>query len=764
MFDSDRRSEGLQQGGQLATWVALLAGWLILAWPWISGRYAIPYDAEAEFLPQLQFLAASLHRGDSPFWTQNIFSGHPQIADPQSLIFAPPYLALAAFDAAPTGWAMDVTLFVVILAGAAAMLQWTLDRGWHPAAGVAAALSFAFGAAMAWRIQHIGQVMSLAYLPVTLLLLDRALERRSAAYGAAAGVVAALLVLGRDQVALILVYLLIAYVIWRIVSTNGVRTAIAGAIRPLLAAAATGALIVTLPVMMSAMVTAQSNRPAIDLDGAGFGSLHPARLLTWFAADVFDASEMWGGHWGPPSGRWPAHLFLAQNMGQLYAGALVALLLVLGFVSGAAWRRDLKFFAVALVVVGLYALGRYTPVFGWMHALLPGVDLFRRPADAVFVLGFLASTLAAGVLDAILRGPAQTRKTVFLTAIVVTLAFLSMAYLANLFDAVGIAWRPIVIAAALMAVSAALLLWIRPLAARSATLTVAAVAIILTADLCWSNGPNASTALPPEMFDVLDPETKNDTIALLKAKTREGRSDVRRDRIELVGFGFHWPNASLTHDLENTLGYNPLRLALYSRATGAGDTASLPEHRTFTPLFPSYRSTLADLLGLRFIATSVPVADIDRKLAAGDLALVAKTKDGYVYENPRALPRVMFATASAEANFETMIETGVWANVNVAETVLLERPADTDKRRAGVIRIKSAGNTEVIVETDSPDGGFAILNDLWHPWWFATLDGVEVPIERANVLFRAVAVPGGKHTIRFSFEPLRGAFAGFTRP
>ncbi|NJM37878.1 MAG: hypothetical protein HC845_08515, partial [Akkermansiaceae bacterium] len=54
-------------------------------------------------------------------------------------------------------------------------------------------------------------------------------------------------------------------------------------------------------------------------------------------------------------------------------------------------------------------------------------------------------------------------------------------------------------------------------------------------------------------------------------RCREYRSETRRDRIELLGLGFHWPNASLTHELENTLGYNPLRLGDYSRATGAED-------------------------------------------------------------------------------------------------------------------------------------------------------------------------------------------------
>ena len=53
----------------------------------------------------------------------------------------------------------------------------------------------------------------------------------------------------------------------------------------------------------------------------------------------------------------------------------------------------------------IYALGWYTPLFKPMHAFLPGVDLYRRPADAVFVIGFFGSVLAGFVLNEILSAP-----------------------------------------------------------------------------------------------------------------------------------------------------------------------------------------------------------------------------------------------------------------------------------------------------------------------------------------------------------------------
>ena len=63
------------------------------------------------------------------------------------------------------------------------------------------------------------------------------------------------------------------------------------------------------------------------------------------------------------------------------------------------------------------------------------------------------------------------------------------------------------------------------------------------------------------------------------------------------------------------------------------------------------------------------------------------------------------------------------------------------------------------LEAGSPQGGYVILNDAWHPWWFATLDGKDIPVLRANGIFRAVDVPPGMHTIVFEFRPVAGALA-----
>jgi hypothetical protein len=283
----------------------------------------------------------------------------------------------------------------------------------------------------------------------------------------------------------------------------------------------------------------------------------------------------------------------------------------------------------------------------------------------------------------------------------------------------------------------------------------AMLALFTAADIGWNNGPTTSSSLPTAHYEVMEPKTRNDTIAFLKSNVVADAT--RRDRIELAGLGFHWPNVSMTHRLENTLGYNPVRLGLYSRATGAEDHVGLPDQRKFSKLMPSYRSMLADMLGLRYIAAGAPIETIDKTAGAASLKLVARTRDAHIYENTSALPRVLFVTRALAADFDAIVTNGQWPEFDPRRTVLLESTSGPQPdRRPGTARIVAYTNSTVVIETDSPEGGYLLLNDIWHPWWSAEVGGVPVPLLRANVLFRAVAVPASVQRVTFRFRPIQG--------
>jgi uncharacterized membrane protein YfhO len=50
--------------------------------------------------------------------------------------------------------------------------------------------------------------------------------------------------------------------------------------------------------------------------------------------------------------------------------------------------------------------------------------------------------------------------------------------------------------------------------------------------------------------------------------------------------------------------------------------------------------------------------------------------------------------------------------------------------------------------------GYLVLVDSWYPGWNASVDGKPTPIYRADVLFRAVPLTSGQHTVSFEYRPL----------
>ncbi len=737
----------------------LLAATLILDWPWLSGRFVVPWDAKAHFWPQLIFLTHAFGSGESPYWTPNVFAGFPQIADPQSLVFSPPFLLLALLDPAPSFREADLVVFAMLLAAGTGMVLIFRDRGWHPLGALTAALAFEFGGSASWRIQHTGQVVSLCWFVLALWLISRALDRHSIRWGLASGVAAGFMIIGRDQTAFLSMLVLAGYVCYRVFAGAGVLPRLRSYFPALASALASGIAISALPIALSIAFATQSNRPHISFETAAAGSLHPANFLTALVSDLYNTAGT--NYWGPTNspiwGPQEKDFILARNMGDVYFGALPFLALIcFGFARGAAFARDVRYFTIAGVMLFLYALGSYSPFFK-LAFYFPGTDIFRRPADATFPLGALVALLAGYSLHRFIVGtvPAQRRQRV-MEAIVIAALFSACVlvawWLGHFVEALvplGVSLIFIVLAA----VAIGLVKWLTP---QRPALAMLLLFIAIAFDLGTSNKPNASTALPPDVYDMLRPDTNNETVRLLKRRLAENLDPNRRDRVELAALGFAWPNASLVHGFDHDLGYNPLRLKIYADASGAGDQVAIPEQRKFTPLMPSYRSVFADLLGLRYIATGVPVEQIDPRLQPGDLVAIARTPDGFVYENKRALPRVLFADRAIIADFKHMLASGEWPAEDFSHTVLIEGPVEQSSRKPGTARLVVYRNTEVVIEANSPDGGWIVLNDVWHPWWQVEVDGARAELLRANVVFRAVAVPPGLHRVNFSFQPLRG--------
>src|SRR5262249_30647500 len=93
------------------------------------------------------------------------------------------------------------------------------------------------------------------------------------------------------------------------------------------------------------------------------------------------------------------------------------------------------------------------------------------------------------------------------------------------------------------------------------------------------------------------------------------------------------------------------------------------------------------------------------------------------------------------------------------EVVLETGEAATAEGTAGESRIVEARPDGVVLEATLARDGYVVLLDSYDPGWRASLDGRPAPVLRANVAFRALRVPAGRHRIEYVYRP-RAVMAG----
>jgi len=94
------------------------------------------------------------------------------------------------------------------------------------------------------------------------------------------------------------------------------------------------------------------------------------------------------------------------------------------------------------------------------------------------------------------------------------------------------------------------------------------------------------------------------------------------------------------------------------------------------------------------------------------------------------------------------------------EALLARAEPDPSRNFESVRRLAEPDPQTIVLEAKLDRPGLVLVADTFYPGWAATVDDVPTAIHPANLLFRAVAVPAGKHTIvmkyRSSWLPIGG--------
>lgn len=744
---------------------------------WLWAGAVVPWDSKNGFYPAFRFLGQSLASGETPFWNPYHFSGFPQVADPQSLIFAPLMAVFAWAMPKASMQAFDAAVMAHLLIGGFGVLALFRVRGWAPAGAVLAAMTFMLAGSASARLQHTGMILSYGLFPVALALLEQALDRRSTLYAAAFGLVAAIMALGRDQVAYLFCLTLIGVVVWRALDATSPLRWTRERLPVLLMAGAVGAATLAIPSLLTLQLLSQSNRPGIAYGVAVTGSLAPVNLATLFAPNVFGSLNWDYSYWGPGYETSPDPDWTDRGVNFVYLGAVPFVLLGWFGVAGRRLNdRGVRPFAFLGLIALLYALGRATPVFGVLFDHLPGVSLYRRPADATFAFNF-AMAMGAGYLlhiyiklgmPRIDRRKPRHRFVVAVSALVFFVLCLSALWFSQQQGKLMPAATHMAVALATLAAVAYAL---REGDRRGRRAMVALGLVVFAGvDLLARGAATSLNAEPIGRYSIYATPTPTEEAALaaLRADLDRRRDAGETPRVEILGLPGPWMNASMTLRLEDTIGYNPLRLSDYERVIGPGQNAGDVNLRSFPETFRGYRCNMAKLLGLDYLIIDRPLSKLPPQVPRPKSAVALYESDKiHVYRFGPTAPRAVVvghvrpidvATAVAEHAIppfdrarEALIDGDAMAKLSPR---LRAAPAPAaDSPPAGVAQIVQRKNGRVVVDVDAPKGGLLVLHDIDYPGWEARVDGVPTPILRADVLFRGVELPPGASRVEFAFRP-----------
>jgi hypothetical protein len=457
----------------------------------------------------------------------------------------------------------------------------------------------------------------------------------------------------------------------------------------------------------------------------------------------------------------PAVALTDDSFNYIFVGVVpVLLVLWFGFAGGWAFQRGRRLLTGILILSLLYALGRYTPLFTWSFEWIPGVNRFRRPVDADFVLVIALAILAGQMLSDYVRGGLPRVSVLAVGAVAgAAAAILISGVMFSARSDHGEAAFIEVLKASSVALAAILMLAL-PRTPRLRALAAIAVTLIAVGELLWWNVAFRLNSDGRQYYAVLDQPSPAaaQALAVLEDAIAARHADGERPRIEVVGLGGPWQNLAMVRGLEATNGYNPLRIGIYDRLVSPGEANWRSDLRDFPASFDSYDCALARTLGLEFLVLGRPIEQVPHLAHRPVADVLLAGPSVWIYRLRTPGPRVKFTTRVQVAADATNAA-GALLTSPAPDRVLIDDGTPPAHSYAGLAadsggaRITAWRMDSVAIDADSARGGVLVLHDIYYPGWVAEVDGRPAPILRADALFRAVELPPGRHRVVFRFEP-----------
>jgi hypothetical protein len=594
-------------------------------------------------------------------------------------------------------------------------------------------------------------------LPLFCLALEKAFAGVRSWTVAAAAVWATVLLIGDLQTGY---YYGFVALLWMAARAPGprlkgcLRLALVGGLTTLLAG-------IQLGPAWTVFVDSERLQPAQFHEQALTWSTHPLRLVTVLASPIGENADL-------PDMEGTSYSGLRERgIGYFWAESLYLGIPVMGLALLGTWqRRDLRVLAFLGILALLLSLGRWGGLYEAFYHVVPLWSAFRSPEKFMGFFSFTAAILAGAGLDALRAGTGRPLPWLAAATICLGVGFGFHTDAASTWTATYVAapetsareltaWAA---RASLYSAIAALGVGIVVAGMRRgqlhSELLLAALIVIVTLDLARANLGAYHTA-PAEAATFTPPFAE-------MLQSREGMLGPGRFRLVSI----EELQIAIPEQLERSLGHRAAVMVARRQALDVLHNAQfhiesakryLPGHKAEFVAMGKHKIGLQ--AAARFNVTyyiGIQSRMKEPQLARGLVAALPEY-ELVLFKNPvPAKPRAYLSrrpehTASAVDPATLLARADFLSGeVDVIETSVATLPGPAGGGRAVIERY---GPEDVRVRVEAPQPAVLVLLDAFDKGWSATLEnGAELPILRANVLVRAVAVPTGTHVVTFRYE------------
>jgi membrane protein YfhO len=720
-------------------------------WPLFFTESWIPKgggDLASFIYPLYSFGARWLKQGVVPLWNPHLYMGMPFAADNQSGLFYPVNLLFFVLLPEMTYEAVELmAVSHVFLAGLFAYIFLrdlptfrvvnATDQHLGRLPAMAGAIAYMFSDLFVVHPGNLNIIATAAWLPLALLGLRRALQRRSWGWAAGSGVVLGMAALaGHAQMLLYVGIALGLYTLFELYVHRGEGWKRAlGRFLLFVTAGIVAFGVASVSLIPAYDMTSYTVRASMRYADASAFSIPPAGLVSIFLPGFFGRGT--GPFWGPWS---------RTEMG--YVGVLPIMLALIATVL--TWHRStLTRFWVFLGAVGLLiALGPDTILHGWTYALIPVFRQLRVPARAVFLFDFAVAMLAASGLDVLLHPLSRSARRLLglvgrgLSRIAGALALVGLPILGHavLTSRMSV---PQDVLSQHVASMGSLVFFLLVLGAGLGGLVLRQKALVgstmlgmLTVTVIGLDLLSQGAYVEAEPNNPLASYDHDEELAFL-------RSDLEPYRVETTTdvHGSWAPDWALIDGMDDLNGiWNPLRLGAYDVLTWVGIQRGDPFY---------------NLYNVRYLITSRETAVPDHF----ELAFDRGTQP--IYRNTQALPRAFMV-------YDVLLADGDIAALGMARSadfdprtqIVLKRdsasvlPSTSAKKGQSSVLCVGRGPNHIDFEVSTLVDGYLFVSEMWMPGWEADVDGRKQEVLQANYTFRAVHVAAGTHRIHMVYRPV----------